>query len=199
LAGQGSRVKTMATLEGLEKSDPSKTLLIIGPRTLSDDKAGDQGAVIGRSNPGQDSLRSYMVRGGRVLFLEQDTYTGLGLGVDLTTHPSTYTFMLDGKDPLFKGLKPEDLSLWTPGHYVTRKEFRRPVCGGATAHAVSGGERGLDQSPILETRLGEGRAVMLQCLVGEKYTSDPAARKLMQNALDLLAQPAPRPARAVVV
>ncbi|HEV8246827.1 MAG TPA: carbohydrate-binding domain-containing protein, partial [Polyangiaceae bacterium] len=118
------------------------------------------------------------------------------LGLELVQHDSTLAFPLGRAHPLFAGLDADALKLWRGDHYVSHFEIRRPEQGGARALAVSGGAAELDQGPIVERPYGAGRVLWLQALVGAKFKSEPAARRLLQNALSYLASPAPvvRPA-----
>jgi hypothetical protein len=132
-------------------------------------------------------LRRFLLAGGRAVILEQGDLGPLGLGLSLSENPSTMTFPFRPDHPLMKGLQKDDLKYWAPDNFVTHYEILRPTSGGATAIAVSGGESWLASGPVTEVGIGAGRAVVIQALAGQKFETEPAARQLIQNAIDHLA------------
>ena len=198
LLAEGLKTRPLASLDEAAKLDPARDILVIAPSSLSSaSPSGDSIPVVGRVVPGAQGLAAFFARGGRALFMEQDSYGGLLPGIALVNHASTMTFPA-GPDPLLEGLAADDLKFWRPGHYVTRKEVRRPAGGGARTPVVSGGRDMLDQAPVVDLPVGPGRAILLQALCGAKLGTEPAARRLFQNALGVLATPARPSAPAVV-
>jgi len=162
-----------ASLAGLENPETSHTVLVVAPGGLNPSIASD--------------INGFLSRGGRALILDQQTLSPLGLDLNLVDHNSTMTFPLRKTHPILQGLQPEDLSLWAPDNYVTKREITRPSSHGARAVTVSGGQDDLAQSPIIESPVGRGWVVVCQALVAEKRTVEPAAQVLLQNTVNYLA------------
>ena len=182
----GIRLRDPAKIAAL---DPVRDLLVIAPNAFRQAATG-QGdvAVIGRpaSGPARP-LATFLTGGGRVLVLSQETLVGMPFGVSLVKHASTIAFPLTVDQTLLQGVAPNDLRFWTGDHYVTRREIRRPARNGGRTLIVSGGERELDQGPLVEVRVGVGRALLCQALVGEKFATEPIARQVLRNCLAYLA------------
>ena len=173
-------------------------MLIVAPGALSQDD-GDT-PTITRGDNGAGALQAFLRKGGHVLVLNQKTLRPLGLDVELVGHASTMTFPLRRIHPILAGLSPEDLSFWRGDNYVTQQEIRRPGQHGVRAVTVSGGPDSLAQCPIVEAPVGQGWVVVMQALAAEKQNTEPAAQRLLQNAVDYLATMPPaviRKARVV--
>lgn len=199
---QGTWPASVSTLNALRNVDVTRTLLLIAPEALSPQPISGQEevAVIGANHFDTAAFLAFLKRGGRALVLEQTTLTPLGLNLSLTDHASTLTFPVRESHPLLAGLKAEDLRYWRSDNFVTHQEIVRPAALGARAITVSGGPDALNQAPIVEMCVGAGRLLLIQALAGTKRETDPAAQRLLQNALDTLAMPSlPVPARAVVL
>jgi hypothetical protein len=82
----------------------------------------------------------------------------------------------------------EDFRFWQPGNYVSGREILRPEAGGVRALLVTGGPDSLAQGPLAEASCGAGRAVFCQAFVSEKWDTEPAAARLVQNILDSLSR-----------
>jgi hypothetical protein len=136
-------------------------------------------------------LRAFLLAGGRALFLEQESFSGLSLGIELVEHPSTMVFPTALDHPFLAGLGTADLRFWAGDHYVSRLEVQRPTAGGALPLLVSGGAQSLSQAALVDSVYGAGRVVFCQALVGAKLDTEPTARRLLQNLLDALAVPPP--------
>jgi len=166
---------------------PEKDILLIAGNALGDRRAMPDWPAIGGIDFDAVGLHGFLKQGGRAVVMEQTTLAPLGLGLDLVDHASTMAFPLAISHPVLKGLRPDDLKLWAGGHYVAEKQVRRPASGGATAIAVTGGINALDQAPVVELPLGQGSILLLQLLVGSKMALDPAAFRVLQNAIDYIA------------
>jgi hypothetical protein len=186
-------------LDELAKYVPEKSILVIGPNAVAEKKAAGDLPVIGRKNTDAASFRRFLDKDGRALVLEQETLATLMPELELVDHASTMAFPASRTHPLLAGLGPDDLKFWRAGHYVSRREIRRPERFGARAIAVSGGADVLDQAPIVELPVGRGLAVFCQALAGSKYETEPAARRLVANAVSYLAAYRPAPGRALVI
>jgi hypothetical protein len=184
--------RRIGSLEALATADCARALLLVAPGALAPPVGGWGGAaVVGVEAPGGAALRAFLLAGGRALFLEQESLDGLSLGVELVEHASTMVFPTALDHPFLAGLTEADLRFWAGDHYVSRREVRRPTCGGALPLLVSGGAQSLSQSALLDGVYGAGRVVFCQALVGTKLDTEPAARRLLQNLLDGLAPPRP--------
>lgn len=192
------RLDSLAALAGTEA--PASALLVapgaLGTRAAT---AAPAQPVIGAESADGPALRAFLLAGGRVLFLEQESLNGLALGVELTEHASTLVFPTAVDHPFLAGLTTADLRFWAGDHYVSRRDVQRPSGGGALPLLVSGGAQSLSQAALVDSVYGAGRAVFCQALVGAKLDTEPAARRLLQNLLDGLAATAPpqRPTRVL--
>ena len=133
-----------------------------------------------------DGFRRFLTTGGRALVLAQDTLDPLGLGVNLTDHPSTMAFPLAMNHPLLAGLEPADFKWWADGHYISRREIIREGRNGLEALLVTGGFSALAQGPLADLPFGDGHAVLMQLLAGSRRTAEPAAEILYRNAVSYL-------------
>ena len=188
LAAEGLKTSSLAELKRAAKLDPARDLILIAPYALADppDAGGAKVPVVGREAPGRNEFTAFLARGGRALVMEQATLAPILPGLELVDHASTMAFPV-GPDPVLAGLGADDFKFWRPGHYVSRREIRRPETGGARTLVVSGGREMLDQGPVVDLPVGAGRLILLQALCGEKLGTEPAARRLFRNALDVLA------------
>ncbi len=195
--GAGLAHRRVSAPGEIAAKDAARTLLVVAPAAL------DVGALSGVKEalpvigPSSGALARFMLAGGRAIVLEQSQPSET-LGLELVAHPSTLAFALDPAHPLLAGLDAGAFKFWRGDHYLSRYEIRRPQRAGARALVVSGGAAELDQGPVVELSYGAGRALWLQALVGAKFDSEPAARRLLQNALDYLARP-PALAAATVI
>ena len=194
----GLRVRRVKSLSALRTAGGKRTILIVAPGAL--EAPGDPGDLVTvGAGGGAGELAEFLAAGGRALVLAQESLAGLPLGAELVWHHSTMTFPLATGHPILKGVDPEDLKFWRPGHYVTYREVRRPSRGGGKAVTVSGGGSGVGQSPILDVPVGRGVAVLCQALVAEKLSVEPVARKLLGNTLDYLSAYEPPAGRTLGV
>jgi hypothetical protein len=182
-----------------ETLDPAVDVLLIAENATGPIAAGELPTLRGPF-PGLRVLHDFLRRGGRAVILEQASFGSLALPLNTVERPSTMTFPLDPSDPLLAGLRPQDLSFWAPDNFVTRSEILRATSGGSVAAAISGGEGWMQTAPFVELPFGRGRTVVIQALAGEKRNVEPAAAKLIQNAVDLLCRrPEARATRPVRV
>ena len=133
-----------------------------------------------------EGFKRFLTAGGRALVLAQDTLDPLGLGVNLTDHPSTMAFPLAMEHPLLAGLESADFKWWADGHYISRREIVREGRNGLEALLVTGGFSALAQTPFADLPFGNGHAVLMQLLAGSKRASEPAAEILIGNAVSYL-------------
>jgi hypothetical protein len=134
-------------------------------------------------------------RGGSVLVLEQKSsdFTFLEPGVEADYTPQTVAFPSNYNHPILRGIEKDDIKWWSKDFWVGQGAFSvvKPRVGNVQSLVDSGDPLGLRWSPMLEIRHGngKGRVVLSQLLLGEKFIEEPAARTILQNALNYLAQP----------
>jgi hypothetical protein len=184
------RLESLAALGG---TAATSSVLLVAPGALVTPTAAMTGGVasVGAESAEGPALRAFLLAGGRALFLEQESFSGLSLGVELVEHPSTMVFPTALDHPFLAGLGTADLRFWAGDHYVSRLEVQRPTAGGALPLLVSGGAQSLSQAALVDSVYGAGRVVFCQALVGAKLDTEPTARRLLQNLLDALAVPPP--------
>ena len=169
--------------------DPASSVVVIGSGALG---------TVGKPAPfDAGGFRKYLIAGGRALVLAQDTLDPLGLGVNLTDHPSTMAFPLAQNHPLLAGVAADDFKWWAAGHYISRREIVREGRNGLEAMLVTGGFRGLAQTPLADLPFGDGHVVLMQLLAGEKRGEEPVADILCRNALAYLRGKRPEHGRPV--
>ena len=178
---------SVPSLSGLGKLNPKHTILVVAPNALSGETAATDLPIVGRDWSIGRAVHDFVLNGGRAVVLEQQTLTPLCLDLQLVEHASTMTFPLNRTHPILSGVAAADLSYWNDDNYVSHWEVKRPAGGGFRAVTVSGGPYALDQSPIVEGRIGAGRIVVSEALIGGKYGKEPVARRLLQNIVNYLA------------
>lgn len=183
---------SVRSLSFLDTCDVSKTILIIAQDSLSpakrsnNDESDSSVPVIRTYSSLTRSFLAFLHRGGRAIVLEQESLAALGLGLTVVDDSTTMTFPMRTSNPVLAGLTAGDLSFWRSDNYVTHHEVRRPTFGGARAITVSGGSDELDRAPILDLRIGSGRVIIVEAVVGEKRSTEPAAALILQNAVRTL-------------
>jgi hypothetical protein len=193
----GAWPSSHTTLAGLKATDPRRTVLIVAPNAFG--AADSKVATITAGGDASAALQESLARGGRALVLDQTTLGPLGLDLDMADHASTMTFGLNPRHPILAGLDPDDLSYWRGDNYVTQLEVRRTGRHGVRAITVSGGQDCLAQAPIVEAPAGNGWVVVVQALAAEKRAIEPAAQRLVQNAVNYLAELPVSKARPAIV
>ena len=169
----------------LEDLDGDFDVLVVGAGALESEDAGDP--LIGRVYPDRESLIDFVTAGGRVLVLEQEAYPEGLFDVARTANDSTMTFPARPGHPALDGIEPHDLKFWRGDHIVSTNELSRPASGGALAIVVAGTAAGIDTAPLLERAVGRGCIVHSQLQLIEKFESEPAAARILDNLLKYLA------------
>lgn len=168
--------------------DPAESVVVIAENVL--------GTPTAPATFDTEGFKRFLTAGGRALVLAQETLDPLGLGVNLTDHPSTMAFPLAANHPLLAGLEPADFKWWADGHYISKREIVREGRNGLEALLVTGGFSALAQTPFADLPFGDGHAVLMQLLAGSKRASEPAAEILIRNAVSHLKDlPRKRPAK----
>ncbi len=189
-------------IKSIEKVDSSSDLLVIGDGAFQSDAATDgKGTVpmVGRTDPQRAALIDFVVRGGRVLVLRQDSYPEGLFDLGPTPHESTMTFPTRPGHPALRGIRADDLKFWRGDHLVTDHELPRPSTGAAVSIVVSGSNTGISHAPLLEIPLGRGTLVHCQLRLIEKSAQEPAAGLMLGNLLDYLANYKPAERKTAVI
>lgn len=142
---------------------------------------------------GKDCLPAWVAAGGKVLVLRQTTLPSWlpGAPVLEKTRAATMSYERTPGHPLLRGLdsRAKDLCWWRGNHLVCNNLLRKPQVGNFRVIAEAGGKGGLQWTPLLELPVGRGWYVLCQYLVDDKLAGEPAARRLLQNALAYAAAP----------
>ncbi len=88
--------------------------------------------------------------------------------------------------PALKNLGREDVKFWREDNFVSEKDFSKPSSGNIISLVDSGGIGGLIYSPMVEVRMGNGKAILSQMLLAEKYNQEPLSNLVLQNIFDYL-------------
>ncbi|MCY3024521.1 MAG: hypothetical protein NTW87_36560, partial [Planctomycetota bacterium] len=160
--------------------------LIVGERSLKT-AAPEQRRVVGQANPDRDRLMAFVRGGGRVLILAQTAYPEDLMPAHVSDYASTMTFPQIPKHALLKDVSADDLKFWRGDNLVSEHEVLRPTSGGCRPIVVSGSASGLSHAPLIELPRGNGTFVLCQLRLMEKLDTEPAARRILQNALNYLA------------
>jgi hypothetical protein len=191
---------SVTSLNNLKEYDPASTILVLAPDALSPRiKSSKKLPIISASNFDTNSFTEFIKRGGKAIVLEQSTLAPLGIDLSLVDHSSTMTFPLRKSHPILAGLREEDIKFWQSDNYVSKKEILRPSAYGAQAVTVSGSQDYLNQAPIVDMPYGRGRVLLIQALVGKKMNEEPAARQILQNAVNYLGSITPAPVNPTIV
>jgi hypothetical protein len=177
----------ISSFDGLKNADVKRDIVVIAPQVTSSTADVNGSQRIGSTDIDFKEFTAFLAKGGKAIVLEQDSLDSFGLSVSLLRKSSTMTFAMNKEHPVLKGLSADDLKFWRSDNYVTSYEISRPVSNGARAIMVSGSDRGLEHSGILELPVGKGSVLFIQFLVGAKFNTEPAARKIFQNSLEYMA------------
>ena len=171
----------VAPMPALNRIGPEVQTLILGANTLEGGPAGVP--VIGRVCPERAAIRDFVMRGGRMAVLHQESYPEGLFDIPLTDHRSTMAFSNGlGFDALGPG--PDMLKFWRGDHLVATRELARPVGGGFQTCVVSGSAAGIDHAPVLVQPIGPGVIVYSQLLSVEKFAEEPAAAQHLAALLE---------------
>jgi len=194
LQSAGLRVTPVASLDSIPAA---VDVLVIGDEALR--AASPQVPVIGRIAPERAAIDEFLARGGRVLVLRQEAYPEGLFDVSLTNHRSTMTFPMRGDHPALRGIEPVELKFWRGDHLLSTDEVARPVGGSSVPIVVSGSAAGVDHAPLLERPAGRGCVVHSQMLLVDKFSTEPAAARILLNLTDYLATRQPENRKTGVV
>ena len=130
-------------------------------------------------------LQRFVEGGGCVLVLAQTKpHDPLG-SIAFTDRRATLTFPLARRHPVLESLHGKDMKFWSPDHFVADAQVRRIDCGGQ-AVLVSGGDVGIEFSPLAECRLGTGVIIACGLRLLEALDDEPVAGVVLSNILEYL-------------
>jgi len=132
-----------------------------------------------------------------IVAFEQDSELDwLPTRIHLSSRAATVTFPQAPGNPMLDGLLPDDLRYWRGGHIVARQLFHRPRVGSALSLIDAGSEAGLQWTPLIELRQHQGRYLLCQLALTDKFGTDPIATMLLRRLLEYAATTQPRAATA---
>lgn len=178
----GAEFKSIGRLEEWN----GEGILLIGPEAL-EAKKGRETPIIGEEIGEEQWLSRQVMKGGRVLILEQTPSAGDWLPISLENQSSTFSFPLIKSHPILKGITPEELRWWRGDNLVSVNEPVRPSEAGLLPLIVTGTGRGLSHAPLIEVRQGKGAMLICQMRVASKLRTEPMAGILLGRMLDYLA------------
>jgi hypothetical protein len=185
---KGSWPGSVPSLASLMSCDPTKTVVIVAPYAMGNSSPSSQVPTFGDVDKfDMVAFRHFLTRGGSAIVLEQSALDRFGLGVTGAEKRSTLSFALNPSNEFCKGLKPDALSYWGPDNYVANCQIQQPISGGGRALVVTGGPKGVNAATVVDVPVGvSGRVIFMQALAGTKRDAEPAAERLVQNAIDSL-------------
>lgn len=143
--------------------------------------------------PWREELTAFVRGGGKVALLEQSEPPDF-LPVPLTPvrqKKTTMAYARAADHPLLAGLGDWELRWWTPDHYVSAGNYRKPTQGNFLPLVDVGSGEGILETPLLEEYDGRGCIVVCQMLLTDRLGMTPQADVLMQNLLNYLGTPEP--------
>lgn len=111
-------------------------------------------------------------------------------------HAATRAFVRSADHPVLKGIADDQLFCWGADNVLSTETFLKPVEGDAAAILECGGLRSLKWSPLVETKVDAGRAILDTF---PKACDDPIVLKIRANALRHAVASAPRQGEPVAV
>ncbi|MGA1874485.1 MAG: glycoside hydrolase family 2 TIM barrel-domain containing protein, partial [bacterium] len=163
-------------------------LLILGRNSLA--AMDGQKILVGGRSRWQEAVAGFVRRGGMVIALEQEFYPAwLPARISLNyLHQSTIAFCGQADHPVLRDMGDEEVCFWGRDHFVSRYDFHLPRLGNYESLVDSGGTGGLVYSPLIEIEEGDGRLLLCQMLVTEKWADEPVARVLFRNMIEYAAE-----------
>ena len=144
----------------------------------------------------KENLENFVKKGGMLLILRQELYPEELFKVTMTDHSPTIAFPLARGNPVLNNIDQDDLMFWRDDNFVSGKDFKKPCSGNIRSLVDSGGVGGLIYSPMVEILMGNGKAILSQMMIAEKYDREPVTNLILQNILNYLssAPVPPKPA-----
>lgn len=131
-------------------------------------------------------------RGGQVLVMHQTTCDPFVPGQpEIDQHHATSFSWHQSASPALAGLDDQQLRWWRPNHLVATESMIRPSAGVAAPLATSGGRYGMHWSPLVEVRHGKGAVTFCQYLLSDRVGVEPAAARMLAQAVRAQAVAAP--------
>jgi len=141
-------------------------------------------AGVGVSNEDGSALAEAVYRGLRVLWLEAPEKTWLPNPLQMDVNQrSSRAFVRSAQDPLMLGIVEHDLWQWGADCLVSQRGILKPSLGSYDVLADAGGPQGLNTSPLLRLRQGQGSYLICQMLVLTQGDNAPA-KALLQRLMN---------------
>lgn len=104
-------------------------------------------------------------------------------------HAATRAFVRSAGHPVLEGIADDQFFCWGADNVLSVETFQKPIEGDATAILECGGIRSLKWTPLVETKVDAGRAILDTF---PKACDDPIVLKIRANALRYAVASAPR-------
>ncbi|RMF93651.1 MAG: hypothetical protein D6734_09560 [Candidatus Schekmanbacteria bacterium] len=131
-------------------------------------------------------ISNFLKRGGRALILKQEKIPQEIVSIKTTRHSPTMVYMRAKGHPIFNGIQEDDLSFWNGNNIVAEKCFYKIENKKIRYLADAGGKGGLLYTPLIELFSGNGKAVLCQMNLAEKFKSEPSAQIIFSNIINYL-------------
>jgi len=154
-------------------------------------------AMLAEDGPQAKAIRDWVAEGATA-FVFSSGREDLALPAKLyaTKHLNTRAWITAPNDPLTRGLRKDDLTLWGPGDFrVCRFSFLKPTSGAFRVLAEAGDNSGLRLTPLLVLAHGKGRFILSSLLLAEKYKVEPVVGLLLAGVFRSHAALAGKPKR----
>ncbi len=141
-------------------------------------------------------ISEFISNGGRVFIMEQENNALPGYSID--TKPSETCFIRSYEHQVMNNFTDQDFAWWgndpysksNSDSYVAVKPYGKPTAGNSKILLDCGfgdfGNGGLNWTPLFETRIGKGIAIVSQLRLTEKMETIPAANNLVCRILSYL-------------
>lgn len=156
-------------VESLEKLPANVKVLLVGTDALTPRQATDPRWV------------ALAARGARVLVLDQAHplhYQAVPADLTPSGHTGRIAFPENLDHPAFTGLGREDFVCWSGDHVVYRNAWKKAARG---ARSLLQCDDELSCTALVECPVRSGVLVLSQAALGGRLTSDPIARRLLDN------------------
>jgi len=179
LDNTGQSAKALASVH-LQLS-PLKTLT---PEALAGKKllivAGDYSY-----NNDVETIQGFVRNGGNVIFLQrtQPDLFGQGYPEIDTRHAASRVWKRTFDSPILDGIENGQLSYWRPDNLVSKRSFVKPFDGDNSVLLDSGGQRGMEWTPLCETSLGKGAMLFSQLSLLDRLDVEPASGAILAKMI----------------
>ncbi len=148
-------------------------------------------------------LNEFVKQGGRAIFLEQTivkTLDWLPFKLDIDkNHSSTVAFRAAQDHTILKQIEKNDLRYWRGNHRVSKYNFIRPKFWNYSTVSYTGGEKGIEHTPLVTLRYGEGLFTFTQFIISDEMSKEPVAFLLFNNMLKYSIDYSPSFGKAAII